>query len=210
MDHLSRAWSLSFKIKPCQKRQLTDWLSIIHATAHNQNDQYGDSILGVWFKSNSSKLHVNMTKDYHFNTENELPRNEYSTVLIQQRQRNDSKFVIQLFINDKMLHEVVNNAAQPFQNVTVYAADPWHIPANAIVKELHWKNLGIQKILSENIGRIYRCSSIHIVNFIDGLDYVYLRLATFRKILLSSLDLLKRSPSHVIQATINLRYIILL
>ena len=36
---------------------------------------------------------------------------------------------------------------------------------------------------NENIGRVYRSSSIHIVNFICGLDHVCLHLATFREII---------------------------
>ena len=39
---------------------------------------------------------------------------------------------------------------------------------------------------SENIGRVYRPSNVHIVKVYRGLDHVYLRLATFREILLSS------------------------
>jgi len=144
MKHMSRAWLLSFQIKPISTRR--GWSNIIHATAHNRNmHKYGDRIPGVWFLSNTNRMHicsaVNGNKNYCFNTRQNLPKNKFSTVVIRQIQRKDGKFVYQIFLNSKLLHQKINRATRSFKNVKLYAADPWYNPARAIVKQLKWKSL---------------------------------------------------------------------
>jgi hypothetical protein len=139
---MSKAWKLSFKIKPTDKQK--GWSNIIHATAHGRNyHKYGDRTPGIWFISNTNRLHicsaVNGNKNYCYNTR-DLPSNAYSTITIQQIQRNDGQFVYQILVNGTMLHQKINDAPQSFKNVKLYASDPWYKPAKAIVKQLEFKN----------------------------------------------------------------------
>ena len=149
---------VSFKIKPINKRK--GWSSIIHATAHGRNNhKYGDRIPGVWFISNTNRMHicsaVNGKKNYCFNTKKDLPKNKYSKVVIRQVQRKDGKLVYQIFVNGKLVHQKINKAPRSFRNVKPYAADPWHKPARAIIKQLKWRNLPYRssKYIFANLSR---------------------------------------------------------
>ena len=44
-----------------------------------------------------------------------------------------------------MVHQKINNAPRVFKKVKLYAADPWHKPAKAIVKQLEFKNKPYKK-----------------------------------------------------------------
>ena len=53
---LLRGWTLTMDIKP--NGTVPGWSNILHATVDNNRGKYGGRTPGIWFHSNSNKLHI--------------------------------------------------------------------------------------------------------------------------------------------------------
>lgn len=128
---------MAFDLKPLGTRR--GWSSILHATTGGNIARYGSRTPGIWFISNTNRLHicsaVNGRKNHCFNTP-QLEQDVYSKILIRQKQKEDGKYWYEIFVNDKLLHQVVNRKPQAFKNVKFYESDPWHKAAEACLRNL--------------------------------------------------------------------------
>ena len=62
----------------------------------------------------------------------------WSRIKIEHIRKNSSGdiYVYKISINDEILTEIENSTPQEYSNVAVYASNPWHPPANALMKNL--------------------------------------------------------------------------
>ena len=144
--HVTKAWRVVFKVKPLGKRN--GWGNIIHSSAFGKsNKKYGDRIPGVWFKPNTTRLHicsaVNKKKNHCFTSKKNLPMNKFTRVVIQQVAMKDGRFKYQITINKIVVHKVINKGPRSYKNVKMYASSPWAKPARAVLKNLKFRNLPI-------------------------------------------------------------------
>ena len=141
--HLLRGWKLSFNINPFGI--VHGWSSILHATIGKNNGRYGDRTPGIWFHGGSTKLHIcsaiNGNRNLCYNSK-PLPRNRFSTILIQQIQKANHQYFFQIYINGRKVFDVLNKRPQVFANVKYYASDPWFNAARAIITKFRVINLG--------------------------------------------------------------------
>nr|XP_047145388.1 uncharacterized protein LOC105847086 [Hydra vulgaris] len=134
---LEKTYSVSFKIKANSYSE--GWKSVIHLTIGDNADQYGDRCPAVWFHiDGSGRLYisaaVNGNKNYAFTTQ-PLPLNQWSSLQISQYKTN-GVFMYTVYLNELLVHSVVNNKPQTFSNVKVYTADPWYYAQNGSIKDL--------------------------------------------------------------------------
>ena len=118
----------------------------MHATTGGNIAQYGDRTPGIWFHSQTTKLHicsaVNGNKNYCFNSE-PLPLNRASTIIVQQIQavENNPQYTYEIIINNVKVFSVFNDKPGKFENIKYYASDPWYQAA----KVATLKNFNIEK-----------------------------------------------------------------
>ena len=150
---LLRGWKLSFELNPVG--EVGGYSSIIHATI-NGNRGHGQRIPAVWFLSNTRKLHivsgVGANYNYIYNTKFNLPRNRFSTIVIQQIQKNDLSYHFQIIINGRLIHSVLNSRPKVFHNVKYYGSSPWYKPAKAMIRNVNleqYKHRGMCKFETE-------------------------------------------------------------
>ncbi|XP_065652272.1 uncharacterized protein LOC105847086 isoform X2 [Hydra vulgaris] len=134
---LEKTYSVSFKLKPNSYSE--GWKSVIHLTIGDNIDQYGDRCPAVWFHMDGSggliiSAAVNGNKNYGFTTQ-PLPLNQWSSLRISQFKINGI-FMYTVYLNEILVHSVVNNKPQSFSNVKVYTADPWYDAQNGSIKDL--------------------------------------------------------------------------
>ncbi|XP_065677921.1 uncharacterized protein LOC100201473 isoform X1 [Hydra vulgaris] len=134
---LDKTYSVSFKLKPNSYSQ--GWKSVIHLTIGGNLGQYGDRCPAVWFHGDGSgRLYisaaVNGNKDYTFTTQ-PLPLNQWSSLRISQFQTNGI-YMYTIYLNELLVHSVINKKPQSFSNVKVYTADPWYDAQDGFIKDL--------------------------------------------------------------------------
>ena len=135
---LKRGWKVSFKIRPTEV--VSGWSNIMHATTGGNIAQYGDRTPGIWFHSQTTKLHicsaVNGNKNYCFNSE-PLPLNKESFIAVLQIQTNENspQYTYEIFINGVKVLSVFNDKPEKFENVKYYASDPWYQSAKATITD---------------------------------------------------------------------------
>ncbi|XP_065652260.1 uncharacterized protein LOC105843863 isoform X3 [Hydra vulgaris] len=134
---LEKTYSVSFKLKPRSYSQ--GWKSVIHLTIGGNLGQYGDRCPAVWFHSDGSgRLYisavVNGNKDYTFTTQ-PLSLNQWSSLQISQFQTN-GVYMYTVYLNELLVHSVINKQPQSFLNVKVYTADPWYDAQDGVIKDL--------------------------------------------------------------------------
>ena len=133
---LTRGWNISFEITPFGT--LSGWSNIMHATTGGNKDVYGDRRPGIWFHSETTRLHicsaVNGTKNYCFNSD-PLPINKTSTIIVQQIQAEDcgDQYYYEIYINGSKVVSVLNTKPKVFYNVKFYKGCPWYNRAKAII-----------------------------------------------------------------------------
>nr|XP_047144967.1 uncharacterized protein LOC101241106 isoform X2 [Hydra vulgaris] len=137
LSFLEKTYSVSFKIKP--RSYSFGWKSVIHLTIGGNLGRYGDRCPAVWFLyDGSGRLYissaVNGNYDYIFTTE-PLPLNQWSSLRISQFQINGI-YMYTVYLNELLVHSVVNKKPQSFSNVKVYTADPWSDAQDGSIKDL--------------------------------------------------------------------------
>nr|XP_047145915.1 uncharacterized protein LOC105843863 isoform X2 [Hydra vulgaris] len=134
---LEKTYSVSFKLKPSTYSK--GWKSVIHLTIGEDYGRYGDRCPAVWFHSDGSgslyiSAVVNGNKDYTFTTQ-PLPLNQWSSLQISQFQTN-GVYMYTIYLNELLVHSIINKEPQSFSNVKVYTADPWYIAQDGFIKDL--------------------------------------------------------------------------
>ena len=109
------------------KEQFTN---VFHFTIGGKNHQYGDRIPALLISKGDKKFRirsaVNGNKNYGQNFDFKM--NQQYHIVIQQFYKQCGKYVFQIQIDDQIKHSVVNSKAQVFENVKLYASNPWHTP----------------------------------------------------------------------------------
>ncbi|XP_012558744.2 uncharacterized protein LOC100212894 [Hydra vulgaris] len=133
---LDKKFWVSFDVYP--REFVVGWHSVIHFTIGSNSAHYGDRVPGIWFNADGKGgLHVsapiNGNLNRFFNT-NPIGLNQWSNIEVSQVLRN-SEYVYTIRINKEIVFSEINNQVQSFDNVKVYAADPWHDVQNGLIKE---------------------------------------------------------------------------
>ena len=135
---LGREWKLSFDLILYGKRNSHG--SIVHLTIGNNYKKYGDRTPAIWTREKSTQLFfrsaVNGEKDHGFTTKNDIPLNKITHIEVGQKKMTNGKYQYTIYIDKSQVYTIENTKAESFNNVKVYAADPWHEPADGDVKNL--------------------------------------------------------------------------
>ncbi|XP_065651458.1 uncharacterized protein LOC136079549 isoform X6 [Hydra vulgaris] len=137
LSYLDKAYSVSFQIKP--KSYSLGWKSVIHLTIGRNLDNYGDRTPAIYFhEDGSGRLYitsaVNGNNNYVFITQ-PLPLNQWSSIQVSQIRIN-GKYVFSVYLNKSMIHSVENTNPRSFENLKVYASNPWFNAQDCSIEEL--------------------------------------------------------------------------
>ncbi|XP_065651459.1 uncharacterized protein LOC136079550 [Hydra vulgaris] len=137
LSYLDEVYSVSFKIKP--RSYSLGWKSVIHLTIGKDLDNYGDRTPAIFFHDDSSgrlciTSAVNGNSNYEFITQ-PLPLNQWTSIQISQIRLN-GKYVFSVYFNELLVHSIENTKPQSFENLKVYAADPWYDAQDGSIKDL--------------------------------------------------------------------------
>jgi hypothetical protein len=138
---LATSYEISFEFYPVTSGN--GWTSLIHLSIGENMRRYGDRTPGIFIRSVDGKtierLHTcaaisgNRIACYSFM--GGVPLNKWHQVYISQKLVG-SDLVYSIFLNGKLIKSWTNNKPQVFNNVKVYAADPWYPAANAWIRNL--------------------------------------------------------------------------
>ena len=64
--------------------------------------------------------------------------NETINILIKQTEQLVGRFYFEIIINDESRYKVQNQEPEKFQNIKVYASDPWHFPFDGCLENLKY------------------------------------------------------------------------
>ncbi|XP_065656134.1 uncharacterized protein LOC136081827 isoform X2 [Hydra vulgaris] len=135
---LEKAYSVSFQFKPTSIS--TKYRNIIHLSFDGDISEYGDRTPGVWMENGMLNIAsaVNKNPNYYYNTD-PIPLHEWSNLKISQTELN-GVYTFIIYLNGKLIHNKVNKYPKEFQNVKVYASDPWYEAQGGSIKEFKIQN----------------------------------------------------------------------
>ena len=112
------------------------WASVIHLTTGNNIGRHGDRIPGVWLNPHpfwcvASSVSGNYN---HHHTFLNVSLNKWASFRIWQNQIPDGSYFFEYSIDNNTIHSIENNDPKTFRNVKVYAGDPWHVSADAKIR----------------------------------------------------------------------------
>ena len=134
---LGRIYRVSFDVKPNSFSK--EWRSVLHFTIGSDLTNYGDRIPGVWFHhSGDGSLYIaapiNGNLDRVFKTE-PVPLKEWSHIEISQQLEN-SIYIYAIRLNGEKVFSEENTQPKTFENVKVYASDPWYPAQDGSIRDL--------------------------------------------------------------------------
>nr|XP_047133475.1 uncharacterized protein LOC105845120 [Hydra vulgaris] len=134
---LDKEYLISFDLNP--NSFVSGWHSVIHFTIQSDDVWYGDRTPGIWFhKYGNGKLFVvapiNGDPNYGITT-NPFQLNLWSNIEVTQILKG-TVYIYTIRINGNVFYSIINNRAQSFDHVKVYASDPWYDAQNGSIKNL--------------------------------------------------------------------------
>ena len=125
-------WSPSFRIEfdiMVSSVLKEIWTNVFHFTIGGNNHQYGDRIPAFWIRWNQKfGIYSAVNNNKNHNREFDFKMNQQYHIVIRQFYKQCGKYVYQIEIDGQIKHSVDNNNAKVFENVKLYASDPWHTP----------------------------------------------------------------------------------
>jgi hypothetical protein len=141
LDNLYATYDVSFDFYPSSFAR--GWHSIIHLTRGGNHGRLGDRQPAVWAHasvgtSSSRALHicsgVNRVTNYCYNSQR-IPVKKMVHIQIKQKLV-DGKYIYSILLDNKVVRTAINNNPQAYQNVKVYAADPWYNAQDGYIQNL--------------------------------------------------------------------------
>jgi len=135
---LPREWMVEFMFKPTNYDN-PGWTSIFRMTIGGNHENLGDRNPAVFFHPNQDQglvivysLNNDRDQQIHLPT----PTIDKWTKIRMFQKIEDGNTKIKLFINDKEMLSALNYKPTSFENVKVYASDPWHSAQPGSIKDL--------------------------------------------------------------------------
>ncbi|XP_065663111.1 uncharacterized protein LOC136085714 isoform X2 [Hydra vulgaris] len=114
--------------------------NVIHFTIGSDRSSYGDKTPGIWSNAQGNGVlniasSINGYIDVHTFSTNPFEVNQWSNIVIHQV-FNGSFYIYTIRIKDEVVFSIINNKADSFVNVKVYASNPWANVQNGSIKNL--------------------------------------------------------------------------
>nr|XP_047139569.1 uncharacterized protein LOC124815229 [Hydra vulgaris] len=140
---LEKTYIVSFKLKPTSF--FYGHTNVIHFTTEYDFGEYGSRTPAIFFTNDGSgRLYICSAINSSISLSalfisKPLPLNLWSSIRLSQFQiKGVYTFVV--FINGINVYTTNNQSPQSFQNVKVYASDPWYKVQDGFIKDLRIKN----------------------------------------------------------------------
>jgi len=139
IPYFYRIWSISVEIMPYKKNKM-EWVNLLHFTASGDNyGRPGDRHPLVSFYPGENLLHIacylNNEVSYAYDSNYVLPMHQWTKLTLGQSWV-QGQYVYYVMINGKQVFSQVNYYPMDFQNMMVYASDPWTSRPNAKLRNL--------------------------------------------------------------------------
>ena len=129
IPRLSTEWIVSFTIR-MTTLSFSDFCNIIHLTQNDNTGTYGDRTPAVFLYrkpyTEQTLFRSAVNGKNNHNHSSRIPKiNELTHFEIHQRYVSGGKYRYFIKMNGQEIHSTVNDKAQQFYNVKVYASNPW-------------------------------------------------------------------------------------
>nr|XP_047132656.1 uncharacterized protein LOC100199204 [Hydra vulgaris] len=111
------------------------WHNLIHFTIGSDNDRYGDRVPSISFFENGNlqiAASINGYNSWYFNLE-PIGVNQWTNIEVSQIYKG-SFYLYTIRINGNVIYSVNNNQSECFEDVKIYASDPWSEAQNGSIK----------------------------------------------------------------------------
>ena len=167
-----RQWTLSFQILILG---IVDaWSSVLHLTAGSNKQSHGDRTPAIWLNPGESTMsfYSSFNGDYNlFLKSHWLAIGEKVSVNVTQSYLSEDVYRFAIYIDGNEIFSRANNDARSFENVKVYAGDPWYQPAKAILSDFSFQKfvtvLSLEICLFKMTKSVFMLSSIKCVTTAD-------------------------------------------
>ena len=115
------------------------FVNIFHVSKGGNNNIYGDRSPSIYAKGGSEPfLHIcsaiNGNKNYCQNYN--ISSNTWTSLMISQKKTSNDSYEVEYTINDILMDTVVNGLALEFEDVNIYASNPWVPSFNGILRNV--------------------------------------------------------------------------
>ena len=114
------------------------WQSLFHMTIGDNVGKYGDRIPGVWTHGNPDRIMISyaVNNDPNYHKYIDIGKDKWISFEVSQRHKRTGEYIYKLLMNGAEVVKTINERPTNFENVMVYASDPWHASFNGSIRNL--------------------------------------------------------------------------
>ena len=114
------------------------WQSVFHMTIRDNSGKYGDRIPGVWTHGNPDRIYISsaVNNDHNYAKFIDIEKNKWISFEVTQRHERTGEYIYKLLMNGAEVVKTINERPTNFENVMVYASDPWHPSVNGSIRNM--------------------------------------------------------------------------
>jgi len=140
IPRVEKSYSFSIDVKPIGV-VTAGWSSIIQAVTYAIGEKcctVGARIPGLFFRKNSTDLHVANALDHRGNyfINRKIPMGKFTTVQVNQIRREDGTYRYSITLDGLTIFSTFNENPQVYENVSVLASNSRERPAAAVIRNL--------------------------------------------------------------------------
>ncbi|XP_065677371.1 uncharacterized protein LOC136092755 [Hydra vulgaris] len=133
---LDNSYKINFDLKPNSFE--AGWHNVIHFTIGSDVSKYGDRTPGVWFHNSDGSFYISASLNGNLNQVFQtapIILNKWTHVEISQQLKNSS-YIYTIKLNGAEVFSEENTVTKSFDDVMVYASDPWYPAQDGLIKDL--------------------------------------------------------------------------
>ena len=134
---LSKEYELDFEINV--KNFPNSWVSVLHFTTGTNGPTYG-SRTPAFFGSGGSNPQLTMSSSINGNYNRyksiNITTNKWVKIKVSQIKNSDGSYFFKCSNDNVIVWKIINNQAADFENVKVFASNPWYPPFNGTIRNI--------------------------------------------------------------------------
>lgn len=131
---ITKEFTLRFEMKASSFTG--DLHSLFHMTIRDNHGKYGDRIPGVWTHGARIMISSAVNNEHSYEKFIDIVKDKWISFEVSQRHERTGEYVYELLMNGAEVVRTINERPTNFENVMVYASDPWNPSFNGSIRNM--------------------------------------------------------------------------
>ena len=131
---ITKEFTIRFQMKASSFTD--DWHSLFHMRIRGNSGKYGDRIPAVWTHGARIIISSAVNNNDNHATFIDIGKDKWMSFEVTQRHERTGEYSYKVLMNGAEILKTINERPTNFENVMVYASNPWHTSFNGSIRNM--------------------------------------------------------------------------